>query len=138
MTATVAGDDERIRDLLRSAPLIDGHNDLLWELRQAREKAPGDAAPDLREPQPRWMTDLPRLNAGAVGGQFWSVYVPSDLPGDTAVTRTLEQIDAMFELARTYPDRLEIARSADDVERIASAGRVASMIGKIPYMPECV
>jgi membrane dipeptidase len=75
------------------------------------------------------MTDLPRMAAGGVGGQFWSVYVPSDLPADRAVTMTLEQIDALLDMVRRNPDRLELARSADDVERIAAAGRVASMIG---------
>jgi membrane dipeptidase len=107
-----------VLDLLRSAPLIDGHNDLLWELRQGRNPA-----------DPTLMTDLPRMTAGGVGGQFWSVYVPSDLPADRAVTMTLEQIDALLDMVRRNPDRLELARSADDVERIAATGRVASMIG---------
>ena len=105
-------------DLLRAAPLIDGHNDLLWELRQGRDPA-----------DPTLMTDLPRMAAGGVGGQFWSVYVPSDLPADRAVTMTLEQIDSLLDMVRRNPDRLELARSADDVERIAAAARVASMIG---------
>jgi membrane dipeptidase len=107
-----------VLDLLRAAPLIDGHNDLLWELRQGRDPA-----------DPALMTDLPRMAAGGVGGQFWSVYVPSDLPADRAVTMTLEQIDALLDMVRRNPDRLELAWSADDVERIAAAGRVASMIG---------
>jgi membrane dipeptidase len=115
----------RIREILRAAPLIDGHNDVLWELRTT---GPG-ADPDLDRPRAELMTDLPRLQAGCVGGQFWSVYVPSDLPGHEAVTMTLEQIDALFAMVRRHPDRLELARTADDVERIARAGRVASMIG---------
>jgi membrane dipeptidase len=107
-----------VLNLLRAAPLIDGHNDLLWELRQGRDPA-----------DPALMTDLPRMAAGGVGGQFWSVYVPSYLPADRAVTMTLEQIDALLDMVRRNPDRLELARSADDVERIAAAGRVGSMIG---------
>jgi membrane dipeptidase len=107
-----------VLDLLRAAPLIDGHNDLLWELRQGRDPA-----------DPTLMTDLPRMAAGGVGGQFWSVYVPSDLPADRAVTMTLQQIDALLDMIRRNPDWLELARSADDVERISAAGRVASMIG---------
>jgi membrane dipeptidase len=75
------------------------------------------------------MTDLPRMATGGVGGQFWSVYVPSDLPADRAVTMTLNQIDALLDMVRRNPDRLELARSSDDVDRIAAAGRVASMIG---------
>jgi len=107
-----------VLDLLRAAPLIDGHNDLLRELRQGRD--PADRT---------LMTDLPRMAAGGVGGQFWSVYVPSDLPADRAVTMTLEQIDSFLDMVRRNPDRLELARSADDVERIAAAGRIASMVG---------
>jgi membrane dipeptidase len=113
-------------DLLRDAPLIDGHNDLLWALREARLQGeplgPSGPAPSLH-------TDLPRLRTGGVGGQFWSVYVPSDLAPVDAVTQTLEQIDAFFELVGGNPGSLEQARTADDVERIAASGRVASMIG---------
>jgi membrane dipeptidase len=113
-------------DLLRGAPLIDGHNDLLYALREAREK--GEIL-DPAGPCPKLHTDLPRLAAGCVGGQFWSVFVPSDLPTADAVTQTLEQIDALFELVRRNPGELELARTADDVERIAAGGRTASMIG---------
>jgi Zn-dependent dipeptidase, microsomal dipeptidase homolog len=115
-----------MHDLLHAAPLIDGHNDLPFALRMAREKG---GEPDVALPCLELQTDLPRLLAGAVGGQFWSVYVPSDLPVDEAVTQTLEQIDSLYELVRRYPATLEMARTAADVERIAAAGRVASMIG---------
>ncbi len=116
-----------VRELLRSVPLIDGHNDLLWELRAARER--GDAEPGVAGPVPHLQTDLARLADGCVGGQFWSVYVPSDLPADQAVIQTLEQIDSLFALVRSHPDRLELARTAEDVQRIAATGKVASMIG---------
>ncbi len=119
--------DPRFVELLREAPLIDGHNDLLWALREARE-AEGDD-PDVGEPAPQFQTDLPRLEAGGVGGQFWSVYVPSHLPPDQAVTQTLEQIEGFYGLIGRYPDRLEQARTASDVGRISAKGRVASMIG---------
>jgi membrane dipeptidase len=72
---------------------------------------------------------VPRLEEGGVRGQFWSVYVPSDLPVDRAVIETLEQVDAFLRLLRAHPGRLELARTADDVERIAARGKVASMIG---------
>src|SRR6186997_2328775 len=100
-----------IVDLLRDAPLIDGHNDLLWALRTARLDAPDAPEPDLREPYPALMTDLPRLRAGGIGGQFWSVYVPSDLPPHEAVTQTLEQIDGYRRLVHRYGDALSPARS---------------------------
>jgi membrane dipeptidase len=121
---------EELAGVLRRAPLIDGHNDLLWALREARLRGGRDwRAPDLRGDVSLLMTDLPRLAAGCVGAQFWSVYVPSSLPAHEAVTATLEQIDALFQLVRAYPDRLELARTAGNVERIAAAGRIASMIG---------
>jgi membrane dipeptidase len=120
--------EDRILQLLRTAPLIDGHNDLLWELREAPSKGDG-TVPDVAHACPTLMTDLPRLEAGCLGGQFWSVYVPSDLPEDRAVRETLEQLDAFFALVRGHPDRLAMARSADEVESIAAGGRVASMIG---------
>ena len=120
-------EETRIVELLRAAPLIDGHNDLIWALRKARENGESH---DVGGSAPRLHTDLPRLERGGVRGQFWSVYVPSDLADPhAAVTMTLEQIDALFALVRAHPDRLELARTADDVERIAATGRVASMIG---------
>src|SRR6476659_2184502 len=119
--------DPRFAELLREAPLIDGHNDLLWALREAREAEGND--PDVGEPAPQFQTDLPRLESGGVGGQFWSVYVPSHLPPDQAVTQTLEQIEGFYGLVHRYPGRLEQARTASDVRKIAAKGRVASMIG---------
>jgi membrane dipeptidase len=118
---------ERARTLMRSTPLIDGHNDLPWEL---RTKVGYDIDKlDIRLPQPKLQTDLARLRAGHVGGQFWSVYVPSRLDGKGAVTATLEQIDAVHELVRRYPDAFEIALTAGDIERIFRGGKVASLIG---------
>jgi membrane dipeptidase len=118
---------ERIAELLRGAPLLDGHNDLVWELRKAREAGED---PDVGRPAPKLHTDLPRLEEGGLRAQFWSVYVPSDLVDPhAAVTMTLEQIDILLGLVRRHPERLELARTADDVERIASSGKVASMIG---------
>src|SRR5918994_33411 len=120
-------DGDGIADLLRGAPLIDGHNDLAWELRKAREEGED---PDVGGSSPRFHTDLPRLEAGGLRGQFWSVYVPSDLVDPhAAVTMTLDQIETVLGLMTRYPERLEPARTADDVERIARAGKVASILG---------
>ena len=120
------------RDLLRRFPLIDGHNDLPWALRErAAEPAGGGdpAAVDLTAPVPDLHTDLPRLSAGGVGAQFWSVFVPASLTGDTAVTTVLEQIDLARAIIARYPQALEFAPTARDVERIAASGRVASLLG---------
>ena len=81
----------RIRDLLAGHPVLDGHNDLPWE---ARERAGYDWDQlDISQPGCPTHTDLPRLRDGGVGAQFWSVYAPSNLPGDLAVTQTLDQVD---------------------------------------------
>ncbi len=74
-------------------------------------------------------TDLPRMRAGGMGAQFWSVYVPTRLTGDEAVSATLEQVDAARHLTRTYADRLAWATTADEVEQAWAAGRIASLAG---------
>jgi len=112
----------RARDLLRRFPLIDGHNDLPWELRERGEV-------NLAEPVAGTHTDLPRLAAGGVGAQFWSVYVPASLAGDNAVATVLEQIDLARRMIAAYPQSLELALTAADVERIFASGRVASLLG---------
>jgi membrane dipeptidase len=115
------------RDLLRRFPVIDGHNDLPWQIRERFASDPTQV--NLAERVPAAQTDLPRLAAGGVGGQFWSVYVPASLPGDAAVTAVLEQIDIVHRMIRSYPDRLELATSAGDVERIFANGKIASLLG---------
>lgn len=115
------------RDVLTRYPLIDGHNDLPWALRQAGSLDP--AKTDISAPVDFTHTDLPRLAKGGVGGQFWSVYVPAEFQGETAVVTTLEQIDLVHQLVARYPDRLELALTAADVQRISSAGKVASLLG---------
>ena len=116
-----------VDELLRAAPLIDGHNDLLWEMQEAREKGASDA--DVSASCPQFQTDLPRMDAGGVGGQFWSVYTPSGWAPERALAGALERIDELRRLTRRHPERLELAWSADSVERIAKSGKVASLIG---------
>lgn len=120
-------DQSTARDLLRRYPLVDGHNDLPWAIREQFGGDPVRAR--LAEPVPGTQTDLPRLAAGGVGAQFWSVYVPATLAGDAAVTAVLEQIDTTHRMIAAYPDRLELARTADDVRRIVASGKVASLLG---------
>ena len=117
----------RAQALHKQVPLIDGHNDYPWAL---RENAGRDLDKlDISKPQPSIMTDIGRLRAGGVGGQFWSVYVPADLQGQSAVTATLEQIDIVHRMMRKYPETFELALTADDVERIFKKGKIASLIG---------
>jgi membrane dipeptidase len=122
-----AADIAAARDLLGRHPLIDGHNDLPWTMRVADELDIDST--DLAAPVASTQTDLPRLARGGVGAQFWSVFVPAELAGQTAVTTTFEQVDLVHEMIRRYPDALELALTADDVERINAAGRLASLIG---------
>jgi membrane dipeptidase len=119
------------RKLLDAVPLIDGHNDLAWEYRTRVQNHLDkiDLTGDTSRLEPPLHTDIPRLRRGGVGGQFWSVYVPVELPGADAVQAVLEQIDDVNRLAERYPETFELARTADDVVRIHKAGRIASLIG---------
>jgi membrane dipeptidase len=115
--------------VLSTTPLIDGHNDLPWAIRESA--APGDVdapANDLRSHTP-FQTDIPRLRAGRVGGQFWSVYIPYEAVEDGAAKTQLEQIDIALRVIDRYPDVFELAGSASDVDRIFASGKIASMLG---------
>jgi len=96
-----ASGEQRAAQLLSEVPLLDGHNDLPWALRDAG--CAGLDGTDLDQPVSFTHTDLPRLAAGGVGGQFWSVYVPATLAGEAAVAATLEQIDLVHRMISRYP-----------------------------------
>ncbi|MEP7130141.1 MAG: dipeptidase [Sphingomicrobium sp.] len=119
----------RIDRILKATPLIDGHNDLAEQLREnyGLSIAGLESGTDGRAKP--LMTDMARLHAGRVGAQFWSVYIPSEVTGDTAIRETIEQIDIVKRLVKAYPDDLALAGTADDVVRIHKSGRVASLIG---------
>jgi membrane dipeptidase len=135
--APASSDDaQRIERILRQTPLIDGHNDLPWEI---RERFGGDLskidlsgstaglpAPEGSSPL---MTDIPRLRAGHVGAQFWSVYIPAETEGAAAVQMTIEQIDIVKRMCAHWPQDLAMAYTAADVVRVHKSGRVASLIG---------
>jgi membrane dipeptidase len=129
MTASAQTDYlARAKALHARSLLVDGHNDYPWALREKDPSRNLDTL-DISKAQPSIMTDIPRLKAGGVGGQFWSVYVPAELQGQAAVTATLEQIDIVHRMVRKYPDTFELALTADDVERIHKSGRIASLVG---------
>ncbi|MDF8265303.1 dipeptidase [Luteipulveratus flavus] len=117
-----------VTEILRTSPLIDGHNDLPWEARK-QVGYDFDRLDIAAGTQGRTHTDVPRLRAGGVGGQFWSVFVPAQLQGDSAVSATLEQIDAVHQMVGRYPDAFGIARTADEVEAVFDSGRIASLMG---------
>ncbi|BCJ48583.1 dipeptidase [Actinoplanes sp. NBRC 14428] len=111
--------------VLAAMPVVDGHNDLPSRLRTHA----GYRVDGLAAGRTEFHTDLARLRSGGVGGQFWSVYVPSDLPEPEAVAATMEQIDAVYRLVAAYPDDLAIAYTSADVTAAIGAGRIASLIG---------
>lgn len=125
-----AQDEAAARRILERTPLIDGHNDLPWALRQQHGNDP--YAVDLTtnlDASTALHTDIPRLRAGGVGGQFWSVYVPASLEPVEAAKATFEQIDTVKRLVAAHPDVFELATTADDIERIHASGKIASLIG---------
>lgn len=126
----------RVDRILAETPLIDGHNDLPWEIRHRYKSRLGEF--DLKnnlaqtfgpKGEPPLMTDIPRLRAGHVGAQFWSVWVPVDIKGFEAVEMTLEQIDLVKRMTARYSTDLEMAYTAADIRRVHHAGRIASLIG---------
>ena len=127
-----ADERERAIAVLESVPLFDGHNDVPWQYRNRVDYRLSEM--DFRDTtafdDPRPMhSDLQRLREGRVGAQWWSVYVAANIPEDEAVKQTLEQIDFVHRLVEAYPEDLELALTADDVERIFAEGRIASLIG---------
>jgi membrane dipeptidase len=118
------------REILARHPLIDGHNDLPNVIRESGKPPRDVAAYDLDAPT-AGDTDIARLRAGGVGGQFWSVYVPSTPEvGERGFARIqLEQIDIALRVIERYPADLALALTADDIERANAAGRIASLLG---------
>ncbi|MGW9270249.1 membrane dipeptidase [Microbacterium sp. NPDC055599] len=105
--------------------VFDGHNDLAWASRTLL----GYRVDELAGPVAATQTDLPRLDAGGVAAQFWSVWVDPVLEGAEQVVATLEQIDFVHRLVDAHPDRLAFARTAADVRAAMAEGRIASLIG---------
>ncbi|MEO8218591.1 MAG: dipeptidase [Acidobacteriota bacterium] len=122
---------DRARNILKTVPLIDGHNDLPWEYREhvANHLSQLDLTKNTSLLAKPMMTDIGRLRQGLLGGQFWSVYVPVEYEGCKAVQATLEQIDVVRRLTRIYPETFEQAFSAADIVRIHDGGKIASLIG---------
>jgi len=119
---------EHARKLLESTPLIDGHNDLPWEIRDSKTAPRDVAAYDIRKTAPK-QTDLPRMAEGRVGGQFWSIYIPGEIKDSGYARVQLEQFDIARRMIARYPDRLALALTADDIERDFKRGKVASLLG---------
>ena len=121
----------RLERILARTPLVDGHNDWPWALREQYGAGAStlDLLADARRLDAPLHTDIPRLREGRVGAQFWSVWIPPSITGGMAVKETLTQIDHVHTIVRRYPDVFERADSAADIRRIHAAGRIASLIG---------
>ena len=120
------------RNILHEVPLIDGHNDTPWQyMRRVNYDLDRlNLTSDTTSQRHPMRTDLPRLRAGCVGAQFWSVYVPPPKPDEEEIVKSeLEQIDFVHRLVARHSDSLEFARTADDIERIHRSGKIASLIG---------
>lgn len=120
----------KARRVLAATPLVDGHNDLPWAIRQS-DRGPKDVHADAHDLRARtaFHTDIQRLRDGMVGAQFWSVYIPFEAVQEGAAMTQLEQIDIALEVIETYPDVFELALDASDVNRIFGQGKIASMLG---------
>jgi membrane dipeptidase len=137
LTTWAAEDYEhRVDQVLLQTPLVDGHNDLPWEIRErfksdvaALNLAAGTSHLPLEAGQAALMTDIPRLRAGHVGAQFWSVWIPVSAQGFEAVQMTLEQIDLVKRMTAQYPADFAMAYSAADIRRIHKSRKIASLIG---------
>jgi membrane dipeptidase len=136
--AAWAADDyqHRIDQVLLQTPLIDGHNDLPWEIRERFKSDPAAAHLEsdtrslpLEAGQAALMTDIPRLRTGHVGAQFWSVWVPVSSQGFEAVQMTLEQMDVVKRMAAQYPADFAMAYTAADIRRIHKSRKIAALIG---------
>ena len=128
--ADLEQDRERAVRILEQVPLIDGHNDIPWQYnRRVDHRLSAIDFMDTSDQDPPMHTDIRRLREGRVGGQFWSVYVVPGQPESEAVQETLEQIDFVHRMIEAFPEHLELALTADDVERVFAEGKVASLIG---------
>ena len=136
--AAWAADDyqHRVDQILLQTPLIDGHNDLPWEIRERFKSDPAAVHLEadtqhlpLEAGQVALMTDIPRLRAGHVGAQFWSVWIPVSSQGFEAVQMTLEQMDVVKRMAAQYPADFAMAYTAADIRRIHKGRKIAALIG---------
>jgi len=123
-----ARDLERAKRILRETPLVDGHNDLPWRIREDSVARGNVGAYDLRKRTPGH-TDLERLRAGIIGAQFWSVYIPGEYRDSGFARVQLEQIDIARRIIERYPERLSLALSSSDIRRSFKQGKIGSLIG---------
>ncbi|MBV9929654.1 MAG: membrane dipeptidase, partial [Alphaproteobacteria bacterium] len=123
--------EARVERVLGAAPVIDGHNDLPWEIRERYDlwRSPLDLRSDTSRLPAPLQTDIPRLRKGHVGAQLWSVYIPVSIKGPAAVLTTLEQMDIVRQMVARYPADFALAATAADIRRIEKEGKIAALMG---------
>ena len=119
----------RVKKLLATTPVIDGHNDVPWEIREDRQMPRDVDHYDLRTNLKTQDTDFARMKAGGMGGQFWSIYIPGEAKDSGYARIQLEQFDIARRMIAKYPDKLVFAKTAADAKRAMAAGKVASFLG---------
>ncbi len=117
---------QHAKELLQTTPLIDGHNDLPWLI---REETNSDVAARQLEHRGEGETNIPKLREGLVGAQFWSVWIPGETEAADAARLQLEQIDIALSIISEHPETFELALTADDIERVFAIGKIASLLG---------
>lgn len=130
LVAVCTADDfrEQAQRIMQSTPVIDGHNDLPWQLLKKFNNQLRDPQADLRHLE-NTHTNIPKLRAGYVGGQFWSAYTPCDTQNKDAVKRTLEQMDVIQRMCDMYPDTFACVTDSAGVREAFRKGQVASLVG---------
>ncbi|XP_073911557.1 dipeptidase 1 [Castor canadensis] len=119
---------EQAEKIMRDTPVVDGHNDLPWQLLKLFNNQLQDQRANLTTLTDTH-TNIPKLKAGFVGGQFWSAYIPCDTQNKDAVKRTLEQMDVINRMCQTYPETFLCVTSSEGVQQAFQEGKVASLIG---------
>ena len=127
-TADFATRLAHVKKILAVTPLVDSHNDLPWAMREFANAPLDVEAYDLNKTT-KGMTDIRRLRAGMVGGQFWSVYIPGEIRDSGYARVQLEQIDIARRAIARYPKDLQWSLTAAEVRAAKKNGKIGSLLG---------
>ena len=119
----------RVKKLLAITPIIDGHNDVPWEIRENKEMPRDVDHFDLRTDLKKQDTDLARMKQGGLGGQFWSIYIPGEVKDSGYARIQLEQFDITRRMIAKYSDQMVFAKTSGDAKRAIAAGKFPSFLG---------
>ena len=119
----------RVRKLLATTPVIDGHNDFVWEIRENKEMPRDVDHLDLRTDLKKLDTDFARIRKGGLGGQFWSIYIPGEVKDSGYARIQLEEFDLARRMIAKYPETMVFAKTAADARRAITARKFPSFLG---------